>query len=143
VVCEVLKKLVDQKIELDILREGKQIKIPVITEKMASEPGERKAGQPEMKEWFGLRVRPITPVIAKQLGLAKAEGVVIAGVESESVAQEIGLREGAVILEVNCQKIRNEEDYQSAMGKVKPDKAVLLLIGRGNSTFFVSLAEKG
>jgi serine protease Do len=142
VVREVLKKKVGQRIELDILREGKQIKIPVITEKMPSEPSERKAGQSEMKEWFGLRVRPITPEIAKQLGLAKAEGVVITGVESGSVAQEVGLREGDMILEVNRQKIRNEEDYQSAMGEVKPDKGVLLLIGRGNATFFVSLVEK-
>ena len=143
VVREVLKKQVGQKIDLDVLREGKQIKVPVITAKMSSEPGERKAGQLEMKEWFGLRVRPITPDIAKQLGLAKAEGIVIAGVESGSVAQEVGLREGDVILEVNRQKIRNGEDYQSAMGKVKPDKGVLLLISRRNSTFFVSLVEKG
>jgi serine protease Do len=142
VVREVLKKKVGQKIELDILREGKLIKIPVITEKMPSEPSERKAGQSEMKEWFGLRVRPITPEIAKQLSLAKAEGVVITGVESGSVAQEVGLREGDMILEVNRQKIRNEEDYLSAMGNAKPDKGVLLLIGRGKSTFFVSLVEK-
>lgn len=143
VVREVLKKQVGQKIDLDVLREGKQIKVPVITAKMPSEPRKRKAGQLEMKEWFGLRVRPITPDIAKQLGLAKAEGVVIAGVESGSVAQEVGLREGDVILEVNLQKIQNGEDYQSAMGKVKPDKGVLLLISRRNSTFFVSLVEKG
>jgi serine protease Do len=142
VVREVLKKKVGQKIELDILREGKQIKIPVVTGKMPSEPSERKAGQSEMREWFGLRVRPITPEIAKQLGLAKAEGAVITRVESGSVAQEAGLREGDMILEVDRQKIRNEEDYQNAMREVKADKGVLLLIGRGNSTFFVSLVEK-
>ena len=33
------------------------------------------------KEWFGLRVTTVTPEIAKQLGLAKAEGVVIEAVE--------------------------------------------------------------
>jgi Do/DeqQ family serine protease len=141
-VREVLKKQVGQKISLEVLRQGKQVKISVITAKMPSEPGERKAGQLEMKEWFGLRVRAITPDIAKQLGLAKAEGVVIVGVESGSVAEEGGLRKGDVILEVNRQKIRNGEDYQSAMEKVNPDKGVLLLINRGNSTFFVSLVEK-
>jgi serine protease Do len=143
VVHEVLKKQVGQKIELDILREGKQIKIPVVTARMPSEPGERKVDQPEMKEWFGLRVRPITPDIAKQLDLTRAEGVLIAGVEAGSVAQEVGLREGDVILEVNRQKIQNEDDYRNAMAKAKPEKGVLLLIGRRNLTFFVSLKEKG
>ncbi|MGQ9648364.1 MAG: Do family serine endopeptidase [Thermodesulfobacteriota bacterium] len=141
-VREVLRKQVGQKINLDVLRQGKQIKVSVITAKMPSEPGERKAGQLEMEGWFGLRVRAITPDIAKQLGLAKAEGVMIAEVESGSVAQQGGLREGDVILEVNRQKIRNGQDYQSAMDKVSPDKGVLLLINRGNSTFFVSLVEK-
>jgi serine protease Do len=143
VVREVLKKQVGQKIEIEVLREGKPIKVPVTTAKMPSEPKEQKAGQREMKEWFGFQVRPITPEIAKQLGLTKAEGVVITGVEVGSVAQEAGLREGDVILEVNRQKIRNEDDYRKAMGKAKPDKGVLLLVGRGNSTFFVSLVERG
>jgi serine protease Do len=142
-VREVLKKQVGQKIDLEILREGKQIKVPVATAKMPSEPRERKTGQLEMKEWFGLHVRPVTPEIAKQLGLTKPEGVVITGVEPGSVAQDAGLREGDVILEVNRQKIRNEEEYRKAMTKVKPDKGALLLIGRGNSTFFVSLVERG
>jgi serine protease Do len=143
VVHEVLKKKVGQKIEFEILREGKEMKVPVTTAKMPSEPKEQKAGKREIKEWFGLHVDPITPDIAKQLGLAKAEGVVISGVESGSTAQDAGLRQGDVILEVNRQKIRNEEDYRSAMRKVKPEKGALLLIERGNSTFFVSLAERG
>ena len=143
VVHEVLKKKVGQKIELEILREGKEIKVPVTTAKMPSDPKEQKAGQRETKEWFGLHVNPITPDISKKLGLAKAEGVVITGVESASAAQDAGLRQGDVILEVNRQKIRNEEDYRDAMKKVKPEKGALLLIGRGNSTFFVSLGERG
>jgi precorrin-6x reductase len=48
-----------------------------------------------------------------------------------------------VILEVNRQKIQNEDDYRNAMAKAKPEKGVLLLIGRRNLTFFVSLKEKG
>jgi serine protease Do len=143
VVRQVLKKQVGQKIEFDVLREGKETKVPIITAKMPSEPKERPAKQTGVKEWFGLHVRPITPDIAKQLDLTKAEGVIITGVEVGSVAQEGGLREGDVILEVNRQKIRNEEDYQSAMAKGKPEKGALLLIGRGNFAFFVSLKERG
>jgi predicted RNA-binding protein with TRAM domain len=81
--------------------------------------GVRKPAQPQ-KEWFGLRVTTVTPDIAKQLGLAKAEGVAIESVEAGSAAQDAGLRKGDVILEVNRQRIRNEDDYRKAMEKAKP-----------------------
>jgi len=140
-VKEVLKKNVGQNIRLGIIREGKTMEIPVTTAQMPAEPRERKTSEPEKKEWFGLGVRDLTPEMAKQLGLAKAEGVVIERVEAGSPAQEAGLRPGDVILEVNRQRITSEEDYRKAMEKVVPEKGALLLVNRGGSTFFVSLRE--
>jgi serine protease Do len=108
---------------------------------MPSEVAEQKI-PPERKEWFGLRVTDVTPDIAKQSGLSKAEGVVIDNVEVGSSSQDAGLRKGDVILEVNRQKVQNENDYRSLMEKTKPDQSVLFLISRGGSTFFVSLKEE-
>lgn len=141
VVREVLKRPVGQKVFLEIIRDGKRVEISVTTAQMPSMPGERKPAGPS-KEWFGLRVATVTPDIAKQLGLAKAAGVVVEGVEMGSAAQSAGFRKGDVILEVNRQKIRDMNDYRSAMEKIKPDQGVLLLVNREGSTFFVSLAEQ-
>jgi serine protease Do len=94
------------------------------------------------REWFGLRVSNVTPDIAKQLGLTKTEGVVIVGVEPNSVAQSAGLKAGDILLEVNRQKVFNENDYRSVLEKAKPDQGVLFLIDRGGSTFFVTLTEE-
>jgi len=141
VVHEVLKKEVGQKVEIEIIREGKPMKVPVTTREMPSEPTEQKT-TPERREWFGLRVIDITPDIAQQLGLPKAEGVVIDNVEVGSSSQDAGLMKGDVILEVNRQKVRNENDYQSLMEKTTPGQSVLFLISRGGSTFFVSLKEE-
>jgi len=91
--------------------------------------------------WFGLRVRTLTPEIARQLGIPKAEGVVIEKVEEGSVARDAGLQNGDVIMEVNRERIRNEGDYRTAMEKVKPDQGVLFLINRRGFMFFVSLKE--
>jgi serine protease Do len=140
VVREVLKKQVGQKVQFVIIRDGKRIEVSITTGVMPPET-ERKPPQPT-KEWFGLRVTNVTPDIAKQLGLTMAEGVVIEGVEAGSVAQEVGLRKGDVILEVNRQRIKNEDDYLKAMEKVKPGQSVLLLVNRGGSMFFVPLMEE-
>jgi len=140
-VREVLKKKVGQKVNFVILREGKRTQVSVTTGQMPEKIGQRGPAKPT-REWFGLRVSDVTPDIAKQLGLAKTEGVVIAGVEPNSVAQGAGLKAGDIILEVNRQKILSEKDYLNAMEKAKPDQGVLFLIDREGSTFFVTLTEE-
>ncbi|OGP87100.1 MAG: hypothetical protein A2156_04320 [Deltaproteobacteria bacterium RBG_16_48_10] len=141
VVREVLKKQVGQKVNFVILREGKRTEISLTTAQMPEKIGEREPVKPT-REWFGLRVSNVTPDIAKQLGLTKTEGVVIVGVEPNSVAQRAGLKAGDIILEVNRQKVFNENDYRSVMEKPKPDQGVLFLIDRQGSTFFVTLTEE-
>jgi serine protease Do len=141
VVKEVLKRQVGQKILFEVIRDEKRTEVSVITAQMPTELGEQRPARP-VKEWFGLRVSVVTPDIAKQLGLAKAEGVIIERVEMGSVAQGAGLQKGDVILEVNRQRIRDVNDYRIEMEKVKPDQGVLLLISREGSTFFVSLKEE-
>jgi len=141
VVREVLKKKVGQKVNFVVLREGKRTQVSVTTAQMPEKIGERGPAKPA-REWFGLRVSNVTPDIAKQLGLAKTEGVVITGVEPNSVALGAGLKAGDIILEVNRQKILNENDYRSAMDKAKPDQGVLFLIDREGSTIFVMLTEE-
>ncbi len=140
VVREVLKRQVGQQIQLAVMREGKRIEVPVTTAQMPADLTERKGAQPP-REWFGLKVAPVTPDVAKELGLSKAEGVLVEGVDPGSTAQQAGLRKGDVILEVNRQKIQDEKDYRNAMEKIKPDQSVLLLVNRGGSTFFMTLAE--
>jgi serine protease Do len=139
VIREVLKKRVGEKIELLVIREGKPTKVSVTTAPMPAEPEERKTVESRREMWFGLRVRTLTPEIASQLGIVKADGVVIEQVEKGSIAQDAGLQNGDVILEVNRQKIKNEDDYHAAMEKAKPDQGVLFLINRRGSIFFVSL----
>jgi serine protease Do len=141
VVQEVLKKKVEQTLRFLVLRDGKETEITVTTAPMPAEAAGAKPGSPEKKEWFGLRVRPVTPELAKQLGLSRPDGVVIEKVEPGSAAQEAGLRPGDVIAEVDRRKIVTEEDYRAAMEKVNPEKGALLLINRKGSTLFVPLKE--
>lgn len=142
VVREVLKKEVGRKVQFVVIRDGKRVEFSITTAEMPKEFGERKTVQPEKKEWFGLRVSPLTPDMAAQLGLPKAEGVVVESVEPGSAAQEAGLRKGDVILEVNRQKVRNEKDYRSAMERTKPGQGALFLVNRAGSTFFATLKEE-
>jgi len=89
---------------------------------------------------WGITVEPLTPQLARQLGLNEGEkGVVISSVDPGSPAAEAGLRPGDVIKEVDRQEIKSVEDYNRAMAKANPKEGLLLLIKRGAGALYVVL----
>lgn len=66
---------------------------------------------------LGLRVRSLTPEIARQLGHDQPEGVVVIGVEPNGPAAKAGIRSKDIILSVGNQAIRSVEEFQAAVRK--------------------------
>lgn len=78
--------------------------------------------------------------MAQQLRLEPgATGVVISDIKDGSPAAEAGLQPGDLISEVNRTAIKNLNDYQQALKKVKNGENLLLLIKRGSGALYVVL----
>jgi serine protease Do len=89
---------------------------------------------------LGMTVQNLTPDIAESLGIdPKTKGVVVAGIEPGSPADEAGLKRGDVVLEVNRESVENEVEYKKAVKKVEQGKTALLLVRRGDNTIFMAL----
>jgi serine protease Do len=88
---------------------------------------------------LGLSVQGVTPELAGNLGLAKAEGVVITSVQPGSPSDEAGLQRGDVISEVNRRPVRTLSDYEKAVSEAGKDKNLLFLVRRGEGTLFLAL----
>jgi serine protease Do len=87
-----------------------------------------------------LEVRDMTSEIARRLGLSNAEkGVVVVQVRSGSAAEEAGLKEGDVILELNRRPVANLRSYESAASQAAKDQPVLLLVKRQGRTLYITL----
>ncbi|MGH7231217.1 MAG: DegQ family serine endoprotease [Nitrospiraceae bacterium] len=87
-----------------------------------------------------LEVRDLNGDLARRLGLSGSErGVVIVRVRSGSAAEEAGLKEGDLIVEVNRRPVANLKAYEQATSKLSKNQAVLLLIKRQGRTSFVTL----
>ena len=87
---------------------------------------------------LGLEVRPITPELARQLGLKAAEGVLVARVEDGSPAEEAGIQRGDVIREVNRQRIKALADFERLTKDLKPGDRVTVLLQRGPMSLYVA-----
>jgi len=63
----------------------------------------------------------------------------VVGVKSGSTAEEMGVREGDIILEVNRKTVSSLKSYEQAASGFTKDQAVLLLLKRKGQTIYLTL----
>jgi len=125
-------------VTIQIMRDGKTKDIKATLGTMPEEAGEAPSSHKE-NAW-GFNVQNLTPELARRFGWDENErGVVISEIQPGGPASDAGLRGGDLIKEVNRQKVQNLRDYKQAIEKLKKDDSVLLLVKRGENTFYVVL----
>lgn len=91
---------------------------------------------------FGLRVEPLTPEDATQLGLPRdTKGVVVQAVDPTGPAAEAGIQPGDIIMEANRQPVRSIDDLRAALRK-SGSRPALLLINRSGQTIYVTVRPR-
>lgn len=88
---------------------------------------------------LGMDVQELTAELAEKFKLKETKGVLIAKVESNSLAQGEGLREGDLIKEVNRAEVASVAEFSAAVAKVRRGETILLRIQRENRAFYVVL----
>jgi len=119
------RELIDQvtnapagrKVSLDILRDGKRQTAQV---EIGERPTEGElSGEGATDVWRGLRAGALTPDTLERLNAPPGTtGVVIVEVESNSPAEQSGLRPGDVISEINRARIETLADYHRVIAQV-------------------------
>lgn len=127
---------VGKEVEVGIIREGKPLTLRLKVSELKDETVA--AGQEKAKPSMGMTVQEVTPEIARQLHLSGPGGVVVTQVEPGSPADESGMQRGDVILEVNGQNTRTLADYQAALGKIKKEEIIRLLVKRGERSLYLT-----
>ena len=73
--------------------------------------------------WLGVVMRPLTPGLARQLGLPDTRGALVAATMNTSPAQRAGLMGGDVILSFNGYAIRDGKDLQNRVAEAQVGRA--------------------
>jgi len=139
-VKEIQKKKVGQKVKLNIIREGKPMVIEVTTTSMPDKPEISK--EKEAEEKLGARVQELTPQLSARYRISGVKyGVVVVGIEDGSLADEMGLQEGDVILEINRKKIETIKDFEKALKDANLEKGILFHLHRKGSGFYLTFKK--
>ena len=87
---------------------------------------------------LGLSLQPVTPQVAKQLGINEGEGLVVTDVDQAGPSAEAGITRGDVVLEINRSAVKSVEDVQAALERAG-DRPVLMLIARRGGTVYLTV----
>jgi serine protease Do len=142
------------KVPVDLLREGKPIKLNVPVGEQpqdmraaiegapkggGEQPGPGKGGRPE--EALGMQVETLSPDLAGRLGYEGLTGVIVSAIAPNSAAAEAGLRRGSLIERVNRKPVTNVQEFRTEISKVASGKSILMLARFGGSNQFVVIKK--
>ena len=131
-----------ESVPMKVLRDGKTKTLQVMVKEL---PGDEVASTSKGKHdteasdsLNGVTVADLDSAAHERFKIpSSVKGVIVTGVEPDSVAYEAGLREGDVIQEINRKPVSSAEDAVRMTEKV-PDKTVLLRVwSKGGSRYVV------
>jgi serine protease Do len=134
---------IGQKVDLTVWRDGQTVHLAPTTaelpgdERVASREGGNGGGNNAQKAKLGLGLSSMTPMLAERIGVdPKIRGAVITSVRDGSPAQEAGLQQGDVIVEVDRKPVQTADD---AVKTLANDRAGghLVRVRRGEAALFV------
>ena len=135
------------KVTLEVLRNGKSMTVPVTLAAVGDKPGDSgdNAGKAEGKMRWGIGLSDLTPDVREQLQAPTGvHGAVIEQVQPGSSADNAGLQQGDIILEVNRHKVQSASDVKDELSKVpKGQDALVLVWSNGGNSFRVLHAPEG
>ncbi len=124
---------------VEVVRDGKRINLNVALSERRDAVVMASLPQSKTDLKLGIDVQDLTAGLAEKFRLNESRGVLISKVDSGSLAQAEGLREGDLIKEVNRVDTGTVGEFTIAVAKVKRGDTILLRVLREGRAFYVVL----
>jgi serine protease Do len=120
--------------KLDFLHDGRHRRAHVHISPISPDAADEMA-----KQWLGVSVTDINWKRAKRYNIIARNGVVVTKVRRSGPSGEVGILPGDVIRQMNESKIRNVDEFNTAILEAGKLSSVLLLVQRGRNAYYVTL----
>jgi len=83
-----------------------------------------------VRGWLGVAIQPVTPAVARAMGMDKPGGALIGDVTPGSPAEKAGLRRGDIVLALNGEPIHETRELSLKVALLAPGTTVRLRVHR-------------
>jgi serine protease Do len=136
---------IGRKVPIKLIRDKKMktIDVTIVEQpKSLGQPGSEDNGESTAPTGVlsDIDVRELNEELAARYGIKATErGVLVVRVRPGSTAEDMGVREGDIVLEVNRKPVTSLKSYERAVSGLAKDQAVLLLLKRKGQTIYLTL----
>ena len=116
-------------------RKDATLKVARLEADAAPSPGAIATPEPARLNAFGLAVEDVPAALKTSAG---AGGVLVAN--ADGAAKRAGLQTGDIIVAINNQDVNSVKQFDAALARTVPGKAVLVLARRGDVTQYLTIA---
>ncbi len=97
-------------------------------------PSEETATSANAERFFGMQLQDLSPDLTQALDYQPGRGVLISSVESDSPADEVGIKRGLVIYKIGTRDVNSVKDAETLLSRVTSGDNVNFAVGviRGN-----------
>ena len=142
---EVGQKQPGETIQLEVVRDGKTMSVPVTLEAMGAAKGDATVASEHGKGRWGMSLGDLGQGERDQLQIpSNVHGAVVQEVQPGSAADNAGIQQGDVIVEVNRRSQQSAADVAKALSDIpKGEDALVLVWSNGGNTFRVLHPTQG
>jgi serine protease Do len=141
-----------KKVDLEVVRDRKTVRLSLVmgerpesadTGKESAAPAEPTDEKGKEKSWQGARMAPLTDVLAQNFRQPlDAPGVMVVDIENNSVAEEMGLQPGDVILGINQDPTPDLSTFNRVSSRVKISDGIVLDVLRQGRPLYLSFTKQ-
>ncbi|MFZ3209389.1 MAG: DegQ family serine endoprotease [Geobacteraceae bacterium] len=126
---------VGKRTEVEIIRDGKVRKLSITLVGSDSAAAVKPRPTDTGASWLGLNVEELP----RDMRVRGMKGVMVTGVEPESMAADSGIQQGDIIISINRQRVANMADYGRVVQEAGRKEAAAFLVRRGNANIYFAL----
>lgn len=93
--------------------------------------------------FLGVQIQPVTPDVANAVGLAKAEGALVAAVTAGTPAADAGVKTGDIVTAVGGQDVKTPKDLSRLVADMSPGAKEALTVWRDGQTSSLNVTIGG
>ena len=93
--------------------------------------------------YLGVQIQPVTADVADAVGLAKAEGALVAAVNASTPAAHAGLKTGDIVMTVGSEAVKSPHDLSRLVADLSPGAKEAMTVWRDGKTVDLSVTVGG